>query len=428
MNRWRVLAIPALLLLGLVLFAGNSQAFELIGLDWNWLGGFPIVVDVRVNPNCNDPGATNELGACQNGMNTWSNSGAAFNFNYAGYTSVTNASYNGHNDMCWSSSGGGGALATTYMWGSGGNMSEADVVFWDSWNWDSGFPSYNEFDVQSVATHELGHVLGLDHTPISAAIMYYAIGYGQIKRTLHQDDIDGITYIYGPMGGNLLSNDIYPTSSVNLPGTGGNIYYELYVYNNTSQQVIFDAWSWYELSGGGYSQNVINRSNVVASPNVTINRSLWLTISGSVPNGTYFYNFVVADYYGAPPYDQDYFEFFKYGDDSNSPWIADNSSGGWDDELITTGAVIPESFQVSEAYPNPFNPETKIEFDLPKGAELSLAVYNLQGRKVTELVSGYFDAGHYGVTWNAAGYPSGTYLYRLSSDLGMATGKLVLLK
>jgi len=90
--------------------------------------------------------------------------------------------------------------------------------------------------------------------------------------------------------------------------------------------------------------------------------------------------------------------------------------------------VIPERFQVSGAYPNPFNPETTIQFDLPKVAHLNLAIYDLQGRKMVDLLDGALEAGHYTAKWNAANYPSGTYIYRLTSDLGNVSGKLVLMK
>ncbi|CAI9772021.1 unnamed protein product [Fraxinus pennsylvanica] len=52
-------------------------------------------------------------------------------------------------------------------------------------------------DIVSVALHEIGHLLGLGHTNIPDAIMYPNIRYAMVKRTLHQDDIDGIRTLYG---------------------------------------------------------------------------------------------------------------------------------------------------------------------------------------------------------------------------------------
>ncbi|KAL5569723.1 hypothetical protein UlMin_026298 [Ulmus minor] len=64
-------------------------------------------------------------------------------------------------------------------------------------NWSEN-PRQNQFDLESVAVHEIGHVLGLGHEPsIPDAIMYPGIGSGMTKRNLHADDIQGIRALYG---------------------------------------------------------------------------------------------------------------------------------------------------------------------------------------------------------------------------------------
>ncbi|KAL5569516.1 hypothetical protein UlMin_026091 [Ulmus minor] len=64
-------------------------------------------------------------------------------------------------------------------------------------NWSEN-PGQNQVDLESVAVHEIGHVLGLDHEPsIPDAIMYPSFNYGITKRNLHADDIQGIRALYG---------------------------------------------------------------------------------------------------------------------------------------------------------------------------------------------------------------------------------------
>ncbi|KAJ6877760.1 hypothetical protein NC651_030494 [Populus alba x Populus x berolinensis] len=61
----------------------------------------------------------------------------------------------------------------------------------------SANPAMDQFDLESVAVHEIGHLLGLDHSSDSNAVMYSGIPPGTKKRDLAQDDIDGINALYG---------------------------------------------------------------------------------------------------------------------------------------------------------------------------------------------------------------------------------------
>ncbi|TKJ37276.1 hypothetical protein CEE37_14305 [candidate division LCP-89 bacterium B3_LCP] len=97
-------------------------------------------------------------------------------------------------------------------------------------------------------------------------------------------------------------------------------------------------------------------------------------------------------------------------------------------ETIANNLDLPDNLVLMSNYPNPFNPETTISFNLPQAGNITLSIYNLQGQLVEELLTGNQEAGLHGITWNAAGYPSGTYIYSLSNDMGNTTGKMLLLK
>ncbi len=90
--------------------------------------------------------------------------------------------------------------------------------------------------------------------------------------------------------------------------------------------------------------------------------------------------------------------------------------------------IFPSDYSLSNAYPNPFNPKTVIEYSLSKSAEVSLIVYTLQGEEVTRLVNGGQNAGSHKVTWDASRTASGVYLYRLRAGEFVQTRKMVLLK
>jgi hypothetical protein len=87
----------------------------------------------------------------------------------------------------------------------------------------------------------------------------------------------------------------------------------------------------------------------------------------------------------------------------------------------TPDQVVPNSFSLENAYPNPFNPVTNIRFALPVSANVKLTVYNLQGAEVATLVNGNFEAGSHQVQWNTANslnnsVASGVYFYRLTAQ------------
>ncbi len=103
------------------------------------------------------------------------------------------------------------------------------------------------------------------------------------------------------------------------------------------------------------------------------------------------------------------------------------------------GAVDTQPSQVAPltasltAFPNPFNPQTKLDFVVPKSGFVKLGVYDLRGRKVRELVSTILDAGKHSATWDGCstnGQPtaSGVYFARFSTGGLVLSKQLVLLK
>ncbi|MFQ5641004.1 MAG: T9SS type A sorting domain-containing protein [bacterium] len=93
----------------------------------------------------------------------------------------------------------------------------------------------------------------------------------------------------------------------------------------------------------------------------------------------------------------------------------------------------PAEYVLSSNYPNPFNPETTIEYQIPRATHVKLAIYNLLGDKVMALVDELKSAGSHSVTWNGEndmGVPvsSGIYFYKLRSNKITKVRKLTLLR
>ena len=96
-------------------------------------------------------------------------------------------------------------------------------------------------------------------------------------------------------------------------------------------------------------------------------------------------------------------------------------------------AELPAVFALRGAAPNPFNPSTTIAFDLPRAADVRLAVYDLAGRLVRTLAAGRMPAGAHRVVWNGRDDRGGTaasgmYLYRLRAGEFDETRRMTLLK
>ncbi|MDZ4723442.1 MAG: S8 family serine peptidase [candidate division Zixibacteria bacterium] len=95
--------------------------------------------------------------------------------------------------------------------------------------------------------------------------------------------------------------------------------------------------------------------------------------------------------------------------------------------------VLPQSFSLEQNYPNPFNPSTTISFGLSERSHVSIRVFNIQGQTVKTLTSGELGPGSHSVLWDATNdrnepVSTGIYFYRLDTNFGVETRKMVLLR
>ena len=88
----------------------------------------------------------------------------------------------------------------------------------------------------------------------------------------------------------------------------------------------------------------------------------------------------------------------------------------------------PREFSLEQNYPNPFNPSTEISYLLSESGWIYLSIYDAIGREVAVLVNEVKSAGHYKVSFEASTLSSGLYIYRLQSQQGVITKKMLLVK
>jgi hypothetical protein len=118
---------------------------------------------------------------------------------------------------------------------------------------------------------------------------------------------------------------------------------------------------------------------------------------------------------------------------------------GSDGEFSTTSSdfrrvvvsfVVPQSEEQEEVqesgleqnFPNPFNPNTKITYTIPKSGPVRLAVFNLLGQEVTLIFEGYQQAGTHEIEFNSSSLPTGIYFYRIQASEFVETKKMVIAK
>ena len=99
-------------------------------------------------------------------------------------------------------------------------------------------------------------------------------------------------------------------------------------------------------------------------------------------------------------------------------------------EQIST--EIPKEFKLFQNHPNPFNPNTKIKFQLTKRSYAEITIYDITGRRIQKLLNDELNAGEYEIDFNASGLSSGTYFYKLTVTTGKEefteTKKMILIK
>ena len=101
--------------------------------------------------------------------------------------------------------------------------------------------------------------------------------------------------------------------------------------------------------------------------------------------------------------------------------------------VLNKKIVIPSTFTLYQNFPNPFNPITTLKYDLPSDAFVTLSIYDMLGREVTQLVNTSQKSGFKSVHWDAKdsmGRPvsAGVYLYQIQAGEFVQTKKMVLLK
>ncbi len=133
----------------------------------------------------------------------------------------------------------------------------------------------------------------------------------------------------------------------------------------------------------------------------TTNDMKYYTFTERVSTGNYNYRLKQVDYNGN-------YEYFYLADE------------------VQVGA--PYRFELSQNFPNPFNPSTKINYSMPDAGRIKLKVFDISGKEVSALINGIQSAGFYEISFDASDLPGGVYFYSMSSAGFTDTKRMVLIK
>jgi len=183
----------------------NADAYALEGPKWPT--GSTVVMQLSLGSvgHTLTDGNTSWNSAVAPALDNWNGVVARMQFGEVMNSTAAVSSGDHVNSMAFSSTNfghsfGSSTLAVTTYWMSGSTMTEADILFNSNQSWDSyrGALHGGVYDIQRVALHESGHVLGLDHSSNPAAIMYAFINNSY---QLTADDIGGAQALYGAPSG-----------------------------------------------------------------------------------------------------------------------------------------------------------------------------------------------------------------------------------
>ena len=108
--------------------------------------------------------------------------------------------------------------------------------------------------------------------------------------------------------------------------------------------------------------------------------------------------------------------------------LEDGTVLGLETGSLSNGLTLNPVFELNQSYPNPFNPNTTISFQIKELSDISINVYDINGRVVANLFDGFKSVGEYSINWNAGNIPSGTYFVNMNTNSFSSTQKLMLIK
>ena len=215
---------------------------------------------------------------------------------------------------------------------------------------------------------------------------------------------------------------------ITIPANGGNFAFNIELSNTGVNPVNVDIWSMITLPNGSEFGPIINFPGFNLQPGINPNRDRDQNIPANAPSGNYTYDAYIGEYPDSI-FAEDHFNFEKLAVWDGFANVDDWNCWGesFDDAVLTSVNSVP-NYLFFNAFPNPFNQHTVLDFVLPSAGKVSLTVFDITGREVVMLVDGMKTAGQHQVVFDAEDLTSGVYFAWLEAGEFKEVRKILLVK
>ncbi|MDD5360952.1 MAG: FG-GAP-like repeat-containing protein [Ignavibacteria bacterium] len=260
--------------------------------------------------------------------------------------------------------------------------------------------------------------------------LYFARGQNTADKLYRNNGNGTFTDISGTAG----TNDLRHSSCISWGDYNNDGYLDLYLNNNGTANRLYknngetkNNWLIMNLQGTNTNRSAIGTRVTVKTGNITQIREVEggsggkgqnsLPVEFGIKQSVIIDTLIVKWYSGLT-------QTFT----NVTPNMILNLTEGGTIGIQNNTGILPAKFELSQNYPNPFNPVTTIKYALPKSSFVNISVYDMLGRKITELVNSNRTAGTYEVKFNADNISSGVYLYKLTAGDFYQVKKMIILK
>ncbi|RJP82561.1 MAG: T9SS C-terminal target domain-containing protein [Candidatus Zixiibacteriota bacterium] len=216
-----------------------------------------------------------------------------------------------------------------------------------------------------------------------------------------------------------------------IPAAGGQFTYNAQLQNLSGATQTVNAWIMQRLPNGTWQGPLLGPVSLVMPNGANVTRSRFQNVPGTAASGVYLYCGYVGTYNPMAKWDSSYFNYTKTATDGAGILVHDWACTGelFPGEQPQGSQTLPLPSDLAlKAFPNPFNPETALSYQLTADSHVSIRVYGTSGREVATLVEGWREAGVQEVTFDASALPSGTYFARVTAGDAVQVQKLILVK